>query len=247
MDHVHFTMTLITYVRKCPSIRQISNDVFGHMNTSFSRPGDESYYGSYNPTWSQQSNLSWQAQFHGNPAPQFYDHSYSYPHQHYQEVPPPPKSSTLEGASAALEEASASLDRTMSTYLSQVEGDKRSFEGIKNSLMQSTKTMDAHFKQISYILREEECQGQLVANLNEYYMEDECTYYHEPHQEKQKSTKTSSTLALIPETQRGQEKSLLELSNEQIEDIKIEKLLEFSSYFIPIHESSLDEKLFEKT
>jgi hypothetical protein len=35
---------------------------------------------------------------------------------------------------------------------------------------------------------------------------------------------------------------LLELPNEQIEDIKIEKLTE-SSYFIPVH----DEKLFEKT
>jgi hypothetical protein len=34
---------------------------------------------------------------------------------------------------------------------------------------------------------------------------------------------TSSTLALIPETPRGQERSLLELPNEQIEDIKIEK------------------------
>jgi hypothetical protein len=63
---------------------------------------------SYNPTWSQESNLSWQAQFHGNPTPQFYDYSYSYPHQHYQEEPHPPKSSTLEKASVALEEASAS-------------------------------------------------------------------------------------------------------------------------------------------
>jgi hypothetical protein len=148
------------------------------------------------------------------------------------------------------------------------------------------------------ILKEEEWQGQLVANPNEYYMEDEYTYYHEqttttpwneetvkdnfcepsledplgehfdqfceqamvenevderkeeqtedleePHQEKEESTKTFSTLALIPETPRGQERSPLELPNEQIEDIKIEKLPESSSYFIPVH----DEKLFEKT
>jgi hypothetical protein len=45
---------------------------------------------------------------------------------------------------------------------------------------------------------------------------------------------TSSTLALIPETPRGQERSLLELPNEQIEDIKIEKVTEYSSYFIPV-------------
>jgi hypothetical protein len=125
------------------------------------------------------------------------------------------------------------------------------------------------------ILKEEKCQGQLVANPNEYYMEDECTYYHEqaitlrseevieiqvderkeeqtkvpqkPYQENQESSETSSTLALIPETPRGQEKNLLELPNEQIEDIKIEKLIEFSSYFITVHDSPLDEKLFEKT
>jgi hypothetical protein len=122
-----------------------------------------------------------------------------------------------------------------------------------------------HFKQIIDILQEEMCQGQLVANPNEYYMEDECIYYHEqaitlrseeavanqvgerkeeqtkvleePHQEKQESTETSSTLALIPETPRGQERSLLELPNEQIEDKKIEKLPEFSSHFIPVHDS----------
>jgi hypothetical protein len=140
--------------------------------------------------------------------------------------------------------------------------------------VQHSALINAHFKQILDILKEEECQGQLVANPNEYYMEDECTYYdeqavtlrseevvenqmdereeqievpHEPHQEKQESTETSSTLALIPKTPKGQERSLLELPNEQIEGIKIEKLHEFSSYFIPVYESSPDEKLFEKT
>ena len=45
--------------------------------------------------------------------------------------------------------------------------------------MQSFERMEAHLKQISDILKEEKCQGQFVANPNEYYMEDECTYYHE--------------------------------------------------------------------
>jgi hypothetical protein len=103
-----------------------------------------------------------------------------------------------------------------------------------------------------------------VANPNEYYMEDECTSYHdqdvtlrseevvenqvderkeeqtedleELRQEKEEST-TSSTLALIPKIQRVQEKILFKLPNEQIEDIKIEKLPEFCSYFIPVHDS----------
>jgi hypothetical protein len=50
---------------------------------------------------------------------------------------------------------------------------------MKNSHMQSFERMEALLKQILDILKEEECLGQLVANPNEYYMEDESTYYHE--------------------------------------------------------------------
>jgi hypothetical protein len=39
--------------------------------------------------------------------------------------------------------------------------------------------------------------------------EEQTKVPQEPHHEKEKSTKTSSTLALIPETPRGQERSLL--------------------------------------
>ena len=65
----------------------------------------------------------------------------------------------------------------------------------------------------------------------------------EPHWEKEESTETSSTSAHILDIPRAQERSRLGLCDEQIEDIKIEKLSESSSYFIPVH----DEKLFEKT
>jgi hypothetical protein len=199
---------------------------------------------------------------------------------------------------ATIEETSARLDKTMPAFLSEAEEDRKTFERINNSITQSSEKMDAHFKQILDILKEEKCQGQLLANPNEYYMENECTYYHEqttiiprneetveeiffeshledplgkcfdqfceqavvtnqvderkeeqtevleePHQEKEERTKTFSTLALIPETPIGNERSLLELSNKQIEDNKIKKLPKFSSYFILVH----DEKLFEKT
>jgi hypothetical protein len=77
--------------------------------------------------------------------------------------------------------------------------------------------------------------------------EEQTEVPQKPHQEKEENTKTSSTLALIPETPKGQERSLLELPNEQIEDIKIENIPEFSSYFVPVHDSPPDEKLFEKT
>jgi hypothetical protein len=87
------------------------------------------------------------------------------------------------------------------------------------------------------------CEQAVVENQMDERKEEQTEDLEEPHQEKEESTKTFSTLALIPKTPRGQERSLLELPIEQIEDIKIEKLLESSSYFIPVH----DEKLFKKT
>jgi hypothetical protein len=67
----------------------------------------------------------------------------------------------------------------MSALRSEAEGDIQEFARIRNSITQSAEKMDAHFKQIMDILKEEKCQGQLVAHPNEYYMEDEYTYYHE--------------------------------------------------------------------
>jgi hypothetical protein len=44
--------------------------------------------------------------------------------------------------------------------------------------------------------------------------EEQTEDLEDPHQEKEESTKTFSTLTLIPETPRGQERSWLELPNE---------------------------------
>jgi hypothetical protein len=77
--------------------------------------------------------------------------------------------------------------------------------------------------------------------------EEQIEVLKEPHREKEESTKTSSTSAPFPKVPRAQERSRLGLCDEQIEDIKIEKLLEYSSYFIPVHDSLLVEKLFKKT
>jgi hypothetical protein len=101
-----------------------------------------------------------------------YDHLYSFPHQQYQEEPPSPKRSTLE-------EAMARLDKTMSAFLSKAKEDRQTFKRINNSITQLYEKMDAHFKQTMDILKEEKCQGQLVANPNEYYMEYEYAYYLE--------------------------------------------------------------------
>jgi hypothetical protein len=86
-------------------------------------------------------------------------------------------------------------------------------------------------------------QQVVVENQVDERKEEQTEDLEEPHLEKEESTNTFSTLALIPETPKGQERSLLELPIKQIEDIKIEKLPESSSYFIPVN----NEKLFEKT
>jgi hypothetical protein len=53
-----YFFNLYHHVRDCPEIRQFSNYHYEHMNTPFSRPGNEFYSDSYNPAWSQQSNFS---------------------------------------------------------------------------------------------------------------------------------------------------------------------------------------------
>jgi len=82
------------------------------MNTLFSRPRNDPYFDSYNPAWSNQSNISRQAhapenyalQFHElyhQAYPQFNDQSYSTqyqatPQQKYQAEPPLPMSSDFQ-------------------------------------------------------------------------------------------------------------------------------------------------------
>jgi hypothetical protein len=149
------------HVRNCPSIRQISNNIFGHKKTSLSRPGNDNYFDSYNPTWSQQSNISWKAQDPGIHAPQFHGlqhqsyqqfYDQSAPQQQYQAEPPPPEV----------------FEELLETIKEMTQNTQQFFEEMRA----------LRNKQVD-ILKEEECQGQLVANPNEYYMEDEYIYYHE--------------------------------------------------------------------
>jgi hypothetical protein len=66
------------------------------------------------------------------------------------------------------------------------------------------------------------CEQGVVENQVDERKEEQTVDLEEPHLEKEERIKTFSTLALIPETPKGQERSLLELPNEQIVDIKIE-------------------------
>jgi hypothetical protein len=58
---------------------------------------------------------------------------------------------------------------------------------------------------------------------------------------------TNNTLLVIIayDLRRGQESSLLGLLEEQKETIEVENFLEYSPHFTPVHDSLLDEKLFE--
>jgi hypothetical protein len=85
----------------------------------------------------------------------------------------------LQEAMVVSAEMSAALERTMSAFLIQAVEDRQEFERMNNSITQSYEKMDAHFEQMMDILKEEKSQDQLVANPNEYYMEDEYTYYQE--------------------------------------------------------------------
>jgi hypothetical protein len=125
--------------------------------------------------------------------------------------------------------------------------------------------------------REEELQSQLVGNPSGYYMEDWSSSYHEQaittlseevvenheeegkeeqievthdlHQEKCKkvSLEASSTSTPIPELPRDHEGSLLGLLDEQTGVIKVENLSKHSPRSILVHDSLLDEKLFENS
>jgi len=61
------------HVKDCPTAGQFSNYSYEHMNTQFFGPRNEPYCDSYDPAWSNQSNIPWQAQAPESYAPQFYE------------------------------------------------------------------------------------------------------------------------------------------------------------------------------
>jgi hypothetical protein len=69
------------HVKDCLTAGQFSNYSYEHMNTQFSRPRNDPYSDSYDPGWSNQSNILWQSQAPENYAPHF-DELY---HQSYMQ------------------------------------------------------------------------------------------------------------------------------------------------------------------
>jgi hypothetical protein len=61
------------HVRDYPTAGQFSNYSYKHINTLFSRSMNDPYFDSYNPAWSNQSNISGKAQAPENYSPQFHE------------------------------------------------------------------------------------------------------------------------------------------------------------------------------
>jgi hypothetical protein len=78
------------HVKDCLTAVQFSNYSYEHMNTQLSRPRNDPYSDSYDPGWSNQSNISWHAQASENYALQFHELYYqAYPQFNDQAVYPP--------------------------------------------------------------------------------------------------------------------------------------------------------------
>jgi hypothetical protein len=135
---------------------QFSNYSYEHMNIPFSRLGNDLYFDSYNPTWSNRSNLSWQAQDLGKYVPQchelhhqsysqFNDQSYSLqyqatPQQQYQATLPPRSDSNFEDW--MLKMMSNMTDRIV--------------DGINGMVDKMTQTINSHYESIVRIETYEE-------------------------------------------------------------------------------------------
>jgi hypothetical protein len=145
------------HVRDCLTARQFSNYSFEHMNTLFSRPRNDPYFDSYNPAWSNQSNISRQAhapenyalQFHElyhQAYPQFNDQSYSTqyqatPQQKYQAEPPLPMSSDFQDQMLKF---MRKMDQIMDSHNQMVNPhseDRSSRRGANSLLLASTTTI----------------------------------------------------------------------------------------------------------
>jgi hypothetical protein len=94
-------------------------------------------------------------------------------------------------------------------------------------------------------LRSEE----VVKNHEEEGKEEQIEVTHDLHREKGSKVSTEAFLASTPisELPRGHENSLLLLLDKKIEVIKAEKLSKYSPHSISVHDSLLDEKLFENS
>jgi hypothetical protein len=148
------------------------------------------------------------------------------------------------------------------------------FEKIMNHLnreeeelqRQSVANLDGHYVVDDSTFYNEQAittmkDGEVVETHGEERKEEQIEASQALHRAKgeEVSTEAPSSPTLILETPyepqapiacdlpRGQESSLLGILEEQKETIKVKNFLVYSPHFIPVHDSFLDEKLFENT
>jgi hypothetical protein len=183
------------HIKDCPTARQFSNHSYEHMNIQLSRPRNESYCDSYNPGWSNQSNISWQAQAPENYAPQFHElyhqayPQFNPPHQQWQSSPycadfednwQP--SSQVTPSTQSGSGFQAQMLKLMGKINQAVESRGQALTSLShtlNSHAQAIAMMEVQIKQMANQIEEEELQRQSEANLDGHYVVDESTFYHE--------------------------------------------------------------------
>jgi hypothetical protein len=187
------------HVKDCPTVGQFSNYSYEHMNTQFSRPRNEAYYDSDHPGWSNQSNISWQAQAVENYAPQFHElYHQAYPQFNDQTTYPPsnfhPPHQQWQSSPYCAEfednwqpsyqatpstQSNSDVQVQMLKLTGEINQKLKSRGQTLNSHSQAIAKLELQMEQMAKQIEKEEFQRQSEADLDGYYVMDESTSYHE--------------------------------------------------------------------
>jgi hypothetical protein len=180
------------HVKDCPTAGQFSNNFSEHMNTQFSRPRNEPYCDSYDPAWSNQSDIPWQAQAPENYAPQFhelyhqaypqFDDQVAYPpsnfHPPHQQWQSSPYCADFEDNWQPSSQATPSA-LSGSDFQAQMLKLMGKINQAVESQGQAIAKLEVQMEQMAKQIEEEELQRQSEANLDGHYVVDESTFYNE--------------------------------------------------------------------
>jgi hypothetical protein len=148
------------------------------MNTNFSSPMYDSNSNFYNPDWSNHSDFSWQAQAMGNYAPQFQElHHSEYPQFDDQSSHPSSRNYPTSSSQSTLEDSLKSFMQFTSQTINE----------MKNATLENTRAIARIKGQLEYLaaevtrIKEEELQGQVMAEGHYMIDEDDFNNLHQEH------------------------------------------------------------------
>jgi hypothetical protein len=161
-----------------PSWGQFYNFPYEQMNTNFSSPRYDSNSNFYNPNWSNHSNFSWQAQAMGNYAPQFQElHHSEYPQFDDQSSHPSSHNYPASSSQSTLEDSLKAFMQFTSQTINE----------MKNATLENTRAIARIEGQLEYLaaevtrIKEEELQGQVMAEGHYMIDEDDFNNLHQEH------------------------------------------------------------------